>query len=397
MSSDEDVTLYSALDRNQKRQMMARPLLINLERCQPHGFSVSLSSSSDENGNDDDNSEGKGLVPLHSSDEDNDVDSPSEKEAERQRKLQLEREIRQKLDNDKVLSQTRAIMDKVLFTKRQTTVDNLEVISLDSDSCDDSDGAGQFEAVALPSPKLAQEARVVFRVRSNGGAVDEIAILKKDTFEQLYVSFCELHGLPQTAVTMSLHEKALAPEACVGGTLLDFDNLIEAKVDFSKQVESKKKRYLRLRLVVFGRRSEVYKIDSTATIQKLHTSYCKRHDIADPDNVVMSMRNQELRLNERLDFYGLIDQDEISVKFGDSLVSHQTIALQLRFGEDDSEVHHVIPGAKVEVLLAEIAKLKASEASKISLTIDGEEMSASQTFTVSGSRSSYICALFAHG
>ena len=57
----------------------------------------------------------------------------------------------------------------------------------------------------------------------------------------------------------------------------------------------------------------------------------------------MSMRNQELRLNERLDFYGLIDQDEISVKFGDSLVSHQTIALQLRFGEDDSEVHHVIP------------------------------------------------------
>ena len=76
------------------------------------------------------------------------------------------------------------------------------------------------------------------------------------------MSFCELHGLPQTAVTMSLHEKALAPEACVGGTLLDFDNLIEAKVDFSKQVESKKKRYLRLRLVVFGRRSEVYKIDS---------------------------------------------------------------------------------------------------------------------------------------
>ena len=57
----------------------------------------------------------------------------------------------------------------------------------------------------------------------------------------------------------------------------------------------------------------------------------------------MSMQNQELQLNERLDFYGLIDHDEISVKVSDNLVSRQTIAVQLRFSEDDSEIHQVIP------------------------------------------------------
>ncbi|CAI5742355.1 unnamed protein product [Hyaloperonospora brassicae] len=395
MSSDEGVTLYSALDRNKKRQMM-----------------VSLSSSSDEL-SDDGNSfedfailetpvkrrrycasldkdaksgeslvkEGNLLALPHSSDEDNDVDSPSEKEADHQRKLQLEREIRQELESDKVLNQTRAILNKVLVTKRQTTADNSEVISLDSDSSDDSDAACLIETVARPSSNLAvaKEAQIVLRVRSNGGAVDEVAIYKKGTFEQLYTSFCELHGLPRTAVTMSLDGKVLAPKDCVGDNISDY--LIEAKVDFSKQIESKKKRYLRLRLVVFGRRSEIYKIDSTATIQKLHTSYCKRHGIANPDDVVMSMQNQELRLNERLDFYGLIDHDEISVKVSDNLVSRQTIAVQLRFSEDDSEIHQVIPDAEVAVLLAKVAKEKGSKASKISLMIDGEKMASSRTFT----------------
>ena len=112
------------------------------------------------------------------------MDSPSEKEADRQRKLQLEREIRQELESDKVLNQTRAILNKVLVTKRQTTVDNAEVISLDSDSSDDSDAAYLIETVARPSSKLAvaKEAQIVLRIRSNGGAVDEVAIYKVGEF-----------------------------------------------------------------------------------------------------------------------------------------------------------------------------------------------------------------------
>ena len=94
--------------------------------------------------------------------------------------------------------------------------------------------------------------------------------LQKGTFEQLYMSFCELHGLPRTAVTMSLDGKVFSPKDCVGDNVSDY--LIEAKVDFSKQIESKKKRYLRLRLVVFGRRSEIYKIDSVRATRNLIVS-----------------------------------------------------------------------------------------------------------------------------
>ncbi|UIZ29336.1 hypothetical protein KXD40_003168 [Peronospora effusa] len=384
MSSEEEdeVKLYSALEHNKKRQMM-----------------VSLSSSSDEDGNDNDFDEfliletptkrrrqsvlldkavkkKKSQILTDSSDEDGDLFTPSEREAERLRKLQLEREIRLKLKQDNVLNQTRAILSKVLSTKRQTTANNLECISLDSDTADESDDGAIIEPTPSQPVVVDKGARIVLHIRSNGGA--------KETFDQLYTSFCELQGLPRTAVKMSLDGEALSLEATPDGEDLDSGDLIEAKVDFSKQIESKKKTYLRLRLVVFGKRSEIFKIDSTATVEKLHTSYCKRHAIANPDDVVMSVQDQELRLNERLDFYGLMDHDEISVKCGNSVAPPQTIELQLRFGEDGLETHQVIPSSKVEGLLVKIAKEKKSEASKISLMLDGKKMAASQTFTSYG-------------
>ncbi|CAI5739050.1 unnamed protein product [Peronospora farinosa] len=380
MSSEEEdeVKLYSALEHNKKRQMM-----------------VSLSSSSDEDGNDNDFDEfliletptkrrrqsvlldkavkkKKSQILPDKSDEDDDFYTPSEREAERLRKLQLEREIRLKLKQDNVLNQTRAILSKVLSTKRQTTANNLECISLDSDTADESDDGAIIEPTPSQPVVVDKGAKIVLHIRSNGGA--------KETFDQLYTSYCELHGLPRTAIKMSLDGEALSLEATPDGEDLDSGDLIEAKVDFSKQIESKKKTYLRLRLVVFGKRSEIFKIDSTATVEKLHTSYCKRHAIANPDDVVMSVQDQELRLNERIDFYGLMDHDEISVKCGNSVAPAQTIELQLRFGEDDRETHQVIPSSKVEGLLVKIAKEKKSEASKISLMLDGKKMAASQTF-----------------
>lgn len=94
---------------------------------------------------------------------------------------------------------------------------------------------------------------------------------------------------------------------------LDTGDIVEAKVDFSKQDKARKKKYLRLRLVLYGKRSEVFKIDSTATVAKLHGSYCQRHGIINSGDVIMSIQDQELRLDEKLNFYGLIDNDEISV------------------------------------------------------------------------------------
>ncbi|KAG7390192.1 hypothetical protein PHYPSEUDO_008646 [Phytophthora pseudosyringae] len=397
-SDDEEVKLYSALERNKKRQMM-----------------VSLSSSSDEGGDDEEDfddftileaptkrrrasaSPGKAAAPKNgkspskagrrllgdSEEDDDDLCTPSEREAERVRKVQMEQEIRQKLEKDKVLNQTRAIFSKVSTTQRQTTVNNLEVISLDSDSDDESDEAAPVEPVAPPQPVVDKGPRLALHIRSNGGAVDEIGIYQKETFDQLYTSFCELHGLPRSAVKMSLDGEALSLTATPASEDLDTGDIIEAKVDFSQQNEAQKKTYLRLRLVVFGKRSEVFKIDSTATVAKLHASYCTRHGITNPDDVVMGIQDQELRLNERLNFYGLIDHDEILVNVSNYVTPQpkpQTIDIQLRFEESDPETHQVIPTSKLEVLFAKIAKEKECEVSAISLMIDGEKMAAADTF-----------------
>ncbi|KAI9914040.1 hypothetical protein PsorP6_005363 [Peronosclerospora sorghi] len=342
MSTDDEdeLKLYSALDRNQKRQLM-----------------VSLSSSSDESGEDDDtylsmetsgrkrrkrSSLDKALKKSQSiakegtscqeevtppfscsrcdgtvsfllghvhtidiSDEEDELYTPSEREAERLRKLQLEREIKDKLENDKLLNQTRAILNKVSTTQRQKR----DVVCLDSDSSDESDTVVPIEPIASD-----KGARILLHIRSNGGAVDEVAIHKKEPFEQLYVKFCELHGLPRSAVKMSLDGEALSLQATPASEDLDSGDLIDAKVDFSKQMESKKKTYVRLRLVMFGKRSEVFKIDSAATVEKLHASYCRRHSIANPNDVILSLQDRKLLLSERLDFYGLMDDDEILVK-----------------------------------------------------------------------------------
>lgn len=85
----------------------------------------------------------------------------------------------------------------------------------------------------------------------------------------------------------------------------------------------------------------------TATVEKLHASYCKRHGISNPGDVIMSVQDQELRLDERLAFYGLIDLDEISVKVSSVVASPaakpRTIDVQLRFAEGGPQTHQIVP------------------------------------------------------
>ncbi|KAL8015698.1 putative Ubiquitin domain-containing protein [Plasmopara halstedii] len=387
MSSDEDeVKLYSALERNKKRHMM-----------------VSLSSSSDDE-NDGENHEeysiqetqmkrrknsflptesennlAAGRKTLDDSDDDeNDLYTPMEREAERLRKERLEKEIRQKLEKDKLLNQTRSILKKVSTTKRQA-VNNTEVISLDSDSSDE-----HSESVAHPSqPIMDKGPRITLHVRSNGGSIDDICIYKEETFDQLCTRFCDLHGLPRSAVKMSLDGEVLQLSKTPASEDLDTGDIIEAKVDFTQQNEAKKKKYLRLRLIKSGKRSEVFKIDSTSTVAKLHGSYCQRHDIVNPDNVILSIHDQELRLNETLKYYGLIDNDEILVSFKNlaaSMPQPQPIQLQLRFANGDLETHYINLTSKIQNLLAKIANKHKCRVSSLLLLIDGEKMSASQTF-----------------
>lgn len=85
---------------------------------------------------------------------------------------------------------------------------------------------------------------------------------QNDPFNLLYVSFCDLHGLPRAAVKMVLDGVELSLTDTPAANDLETGDLIDAKVDFSQRVQDNIKRYLRLRLVVFGKRAEVFKIDA---------------------------------------------------------------------------------------------------------------------------------------
>ncbi|RLN58507.1 hypothetical protein BBJ28_00006911 [Nothophytophthora sp. Chile5] len=345
--------------------------------------------------------------------DEDDLYTVSEREAERKRQVEIEQEVRRKLAQDKVLTQTRAIMSKISNTKRQVLDVNHDIISLDSDSDDeeqnsDDDGVVSIRvaAPATEQPTVSKGERITLHVRSNGGVVDQIPIHKgadsgvvtllfpqNDTFATLYTSFCELHGLPQSAVQMSLDGEALSLTGTPLQNDLESGDLIDAKVDFSKQIEAKKKRYLRLRLVAFGKRSELFKIDATETVDKLHASYCKKHNIADPDDVLMLLHDQELRLSERIDFYGLLNDDEISVVVSNA-VDSAAIEIQFRYTDGSLETQRTIPNTKVEVLIAKIAKARGCASSKVSLIIDGERMAASQTLKVSERPSGQMLASY---
>lgn len=86
--------------------------------------------------------------------------------------------------------------------------------------------------------------------------------LQREPFDVLYKNFCDLLGLPRSAVHMSLDGDALALTATPQTSDLESGDLIDARVDFSQQREADMKKFVRLRLIVEGKRPEIFKIDS---------------------------------------------------------------------------------------------------------------------------------------
>lgn len=82
----------------------------------------------------------------------------------------------------------------------------------------------------------------------------------------LYKNFCDLLGLPRSAVHMSLDGEALSLSATPAWNDLEAGDLIDAKVDFSKQSTANMKTFVRLRLIVEGKRPEIFKIDAVRTL-----------------------------------------------------------------------------------------------------------------------------------
>lgn len=98
--------------------------------------------------------------------------------------------------------------------------------------------------------------------------------MQKEPFDVLYKNFCDLLGLPRSAVHMNLDGEALSLTATPASNDLETGDLIDAKVDFSKQRVADMKKFVRLRLVVEGRRPEVFKIDVVRALALLLRECC---------------------------------------------------------------------------------------------------------------------------
>ncbi|GAB9469288.1 Ubiquitin domain [Globisporangium polare] len=421
MSSDEDeerVKLYNPLERNRKRQHFVSfsssesesdeesfyeesPLVRKRRRSLRQ--STSPRNAAQRTGNDislDDDGDDEGGVEM--------LMTEREREALRQSELQIELEIAQRIAQDAVLNQTRAIMSKISTTQRQISQQESdanfrEIISLDSDDDDfsivtssktnnDADlqilssshattsaQANGGAATSHAHHQADKGERIMLKIRSNGERTDDVPIRMKEPFEVLYKSFCDLLGLPRSAVQMSLDGEALSLSATPLGNDLEAGDLIDAKVDFSKQSTANMKTFVRLRLIGEGKRPEIFKIDASSTIEKLHASFCKKHNIAYADDVVLRALGVKLRLSETIESYGLRDDDEIAVEI-ENFVDPSAISVQLRFSDGTTESHHVIPSAKVETLLVNIAQLRNIDMLNVSLRLDGEVMTSSRSF-----------------
>ncbi|TMW62644.1 hypothetical protein Poli38472_005262 [Pythium oligandrum] len=388
MSSDEDeVKLYNALERNQKR----RQVFVTLSSSESEDDGVdtppskkrSRLSRGTESSPESASKPAVRSIPqslvLEIDDENDDLYTAEEREKEMRRHFEIEQEIQRRLEQDTLLNQTRAIMSVSTSFQSQSTHDSVNkgVISLDSDD-DDVQILGALSApvqkIAAPPTTQNKGERITLNVRSNGSTTDEIAICMRDTFDVLYERFCDVHGLPRSAVQMSLDGEALrlsdTPESCD----LESGDLIDAKVDFSKQDVRNKKQLLRLRLVVRDRRPETFRIDATSTLEKLHASFCKKHQISDPEDVeLLSVGGDPLFLSQTIEESGLLDGDEISVEIK-NFVDPSAIELRLRFDAKTTTTFHIAPSKKVEDLVRQIAEQRGTQPGLISLQLDGENM-----------------------
>uniref|UniRef100_K3WMT6 Rad60/SUMO-like domain-containing protein n=1 Tax=Globisporangium ultimum (strain ATCC 200006 / CBS 805.95 / DAOM BR144) TaxID=431595 RepID=K3WMT6_GLOUD len=374
MSSDEGdtpVKLYNPLERNRKRQHFVSidsssseedessvyeesPLVPKRRRSLRSSRRSSMSPSVAARTDGDDEGEEK-VETLE------DLMTDAEREAARQSELQIEREIAQRIAQDEVLNKTREIMNKISSAQRQRNHDSglTEVISLDSDDDDDDDdfqiisqpvkpGAAKGASRLESSRQSYQQApadkgeRIVLQIRANGERTDEVPIHMNEPFDVLYKNFCDLLGLPRTAVKMSLDGDALPVSSTPSALDLESGDLIDAKVDFSQQNTADIKTFVRLKLIVQGKRPEIFKIDVNSTLEKLHSGFCKKHNIVFSEDVVLSALGVTLRLNQTIESYGLRDDDEIQVEI-ENVVDPSAIALQLRFSDGTTETHHVIP------------------------------------------------------
>ncbi|KAJ0412489.1 hypothetical protein ATCC90586_006856 [Pythium insidiosum] len=80
----------------------------------------------------------------------------------------------------------------------------------------------------------------------------------------------------------------------------------------------------------------------SSTFEKLRASFCKKHHIADEDDVVLTALGEQLALSETIESCNLIDGDEIDVAIS-NFVDPGAISLNLRFDAKTTVPYNIIP------------------------------------------------------
>lgn len=90
-------------------------------------------------------------------------------------------------------------------------------------------------------------------------------------------------------------------------------------------------------------------LGQSSMIEKLHASFCKKHNIEFTEDVVLSALGVKLRLGETIESYELRDDDEIAVEI-ENFVDPSAVSVQVRFSDGTTESHHIVP-VSVEIFM----------------------------------------------
>ncbi|OQR84775.1 hypothetical protein ACHHYP_12831 [Achlya hypogyna] len=115
------------------------------------------------------------------------------------------------------------------------------------------------------------------RVRRTGGKTEIFRISKSMKVEKLLISFCNVHKLAQSAVTLKLFGEPLRLDETIEHYHLDSEDVVEAACDEGFEEESSSVP-VTLRFLP-GNESETYRIEPTALVETLVAKVCAKRRV----------------------------------------------------------------------------------------------------------------------
>nr|CCA28110.1 conserved hypothetical protein [Albugo laibachii Nc14] len=392
MANESPIALYDALQRIKRRKVV-----------------VSLSSSDEDSDIETTalasrQSRNQGNVIL--SVEEDTIESTSEEHIREtlQQDDQITKEIDRELDDDKALQRTRALIDHLVSIrnapKNQCAVPSChdEIIVMDSENEDEEHTCIQQRKKRISSSTqiAVTSPDIVLKIHSVEKRIDHVTIpMHAPSLDALYTVYGDLHGLLIEELQFTYKGVMLTVEQSPSKLKMRSGDVIEATVRPKSLRQVYKKRYVQLWLSVNGTSDEEIHIQADLPLKQLQETICEKHRILDPSSIVMVIDGEVLDLLESAEFYGLMNEDRISVVAKESS-DLRAVSIQLRFQNGEIESASVVPIYKVATLMQKLAEQKTCKTTSFALRIDGETMNGDrcfQDYDIEGGELIEVCAI----